>query len=164
MQLSSVGHKSCQVTLSLRTLIYFKLIVLHLWGMSFILKRVHFISIHFSVFVYMIPKQNNYFFSVQVIIEWVNSYFQSQWNSPFCTKSCKPKTLFRIENGNCVVWGQLIFQCKCNTNFTLEEKWVLKVLLGMLYCFHGNCYYTFIYILISFLLWLVYITCTLVAQ
>ena len=65
-------------------------IVLHLWGISFILKLVHFMSIHFSVFVYVIPKQN--FLPVQVIIEWVNSYFQSQRNSYSCTKSCKPKT------------------------------------------------------------------------
>ena len=110
-------------------------IVLHLRGMSFILNRVHFISIHFSVFVYMIPKQN--FLSVQVIMEWVNSGFQSQWNSRSCTKSCKPKTLFWIENGKwcslgpvvswkahdpCLRLSQSIFQCKCDTNFTLEEK------------------------------------------
>ena len=116
-------------------------IVLHLWGISFILKRVHFISIHFSVFVYMIPKQN--FLPVQVIIEWVNSYFQSQWNSYSCTKSCKPKTsglkTWQLCSPRPVVYAYLIWhgshashafnrlsqsilQCKCDTNFTLEEK------------------------------------------
>ena len=115
-------------------------IFLHLWGISFILKLVHFMSRHFSVFVYMIPKQN--FLPVQVIIEWVNSYFQSQWNSYSCTKSCKPKTsglktwqlcspqpvVYALSDlawkprKPCLRLSQSILQCKCDTNFTLKEK------------------------------------------
>ena len=47
--------------------------------MTLILKRVHSISIYFSVFVHMIPKRH--FATVQIVPEWVHSSFHSEWNS-----------------------------------------------------------------------------------